>query len=201
MNRLPQEITMLKKFSLALALFLGATLMPSTAFAQLSLGLSAGLYEPNEGDGTEVFGARAAYRLTPNFAVELAYSQVNVDDLIDEEEEPIEGGFDIDFENIDFSLQYFPSGSGFFIFGGPGVAKFSFDTNFIGIPLSGSDDVVTAHLGLGYDWQVGESFFVRPEVRARRYFGDESFEDGSTEISYDETDFEGAVVLGWRFGK
>ena len=67
---------------------------------------------------------------------------------------------------------------------------------------SDSSNIFTAHLGLAYQWQIGDRFFVRPEARVRRYFDDEASlsEDDSLAVSYKATDYEASLILGWRFG-
>ena len=37
-------------------------------------------------------------------------------------------------------------------------------------PDSDTEEVLTAHAGLGYEWQVTDRFFIRPEARVRRFF-------------------------------
>jgi len=81
----------------------------------------------------------------------------------------------------------------------------SFAITFLGETLRDSDteDVLTAHAGLGYQWQITDQFFIRPEARVRRYFGDESDlgdDEEILDVAYEATDYEASLVFGWRFG-
>lgn len=182
--------------------------------AQGSLGVSAGFYQPDDDlDRTEVYGLRGGYRFHPSFGFEAALSKVDLADALD-----LDGGvtgpdfgFDADFKidlyNLDLSLQWFPRGGNFVVFGGPGVARLDTEVRarFLGETFSESDtsNIFTAHLGLAYQWQIGESFFVRPEARVRRYFDDEisrSQYDDELAVSYEATDYEASLIFGWRFG-
>jgi hypothetical protein len=197
---------------LTAGLFLGG----ATAEAQVSLGISGGIYQPEEEDDadldtTEVFGIRGGYRFRPNLGFEASLSRVDLADTLPLDEESPLPGFGIDLEvditNLDLSLQWFPGGGNFVVFGGPGFARIDGDVSitFFGDTLTDSDtaDVLTAHAGLGYEWQVTDQFFIRPEARVRRYFDDENDIGDDEEIlnvSYEATDYEASVVFGWRFG-
>jgi hypothetical protein len=192
-------------------LLLGGAAAP--AEAQGHFGLSAGLYTPedDEADRTETFGLRGGYRFDSPFGVEGSLSRLDLDEAFNIEEGPSipELDFDFDFElyNLDLSLQWFPGGRGLVVFAGPGLARIDveFSATFFGQTFSESmsEDIFAAHAGVGYEWQVGERFFLRPEARVRRYFDDE-LEEGigeeDVEISYRATDYEVGVLFGWRFG-
>jgi hypothetical protein len=184
-----------------------------SAQAQGSFGISAGLYQPddNDLDRTEVYGLRGGYRFRPSFGFEAALSKVDLADALSLDEVSGPGlGFDADFKvdlyNLDLSLQWFPNGSNFVVFGGPGVARL--DTRIrvtaFGQTFSESDtsNIFTAHLGLAYQWQITDRFFVRPEARVRRYFDDDASlsQDDSLAVSYKATDYEASLIFGWRFG-
>jgi hypothetical protein len=193
-------------------LFLAGATAP--AAAQGSFGISGGIYQPEEEgdsdlDTTEVFGVRGGYRFRPNLGFEASLSRVDLADAIPQEESS--PGFDFDFEfdvtNLDLSLQWFPGGGNFLVFGGPGFARIDGEVSLtvFGERFSGSDtaDVLTAHAGLGYEWQITDRFFIRPEARVRRYFDDEDSIPDDEEIifvAYEATDYEASVVFGWRFG-
>lgn len=111
--------------------------------------------------------------------------------------------FKIDLTTLDLSLQWYPTGSGFVVFAGPGWSQIDVEVDFAFFgSFSDSEDILTAHAGLGYQWDVGERFYIRPEARVRRYFGDdEPFdEDDEASISYEATDYEATVTFGFRFG-
>lgn len=184
------------------------------ASAQYSFGVSGGFYLPedDELDETEVFGIRGGYRFRPDFGVEATLSRVDLADTIPPDDELPLPGFDLDFQvdlyNLDLSLQWFPRGGNFVVFGGPGVARIEseLDVFFFGATFSESDssNIFTAHAGLAYQWQITDRFFIRPEARVRRYFDDEADLSGDEEvefeIAYEATDYEASVIFGWRFG-
>ena len=182
------------------------------AGAKSSFGLSGGFYLPedNDLDETEVFGIRGGYRFRPDFGVEATLSRVDLADTIPPDDEPPLPGFDLDFQvdlyNLDLSLQWFPRGGNFLVFGGPGVARIEseIDVFFFGARFSETDssNIFTAHAGLAYQWQITDRFFIRPEARVRRYFDDEPSlsEVEDFEVSYEATDYEASVVFGWRLG-
>jgi outer membrane protein with beta-barrel domain len=179
--------------------------------AQGYLGVSAGLYSPEDSDQdrTESFGIRGGYRFLPNFGFEANLSRVDLDDTIPPEEDPGFPLFDFDFQvdltTLDVSLQWFPGGRNFVIYGGPGMARLESDVRgeFFGFPFSESDtsDVFTAHAGAAYEWHVTNRFLVRPELRIRHYFDDDvDPESEGLAVSYKSTDYEANLVFAWRFG-
>jgi len=184
------------------------------AWAQGHFGVTGGLYqvEDDDADRTEVFGVRGGYRFHPNFGFEGSLTRVDLADAASIEDDPALPGFDLDFQldlyNLDLSLQWFPGGGNFVVFAGPGLARLDteVEVSFLGERFSESanENIFTAHAGLGYEWQLNERFFIRPEVRARRYFDDEPDDDFSEEegleVSYEATDYEAAVTFGWRIG-
>jgi hypothetical protein len=192
-------------------LFLGSV----TAEAQGSFGISGGIYQPEEEDDadldtTEVFGIHGGYRFRPNLGFEASLSRVDLADTLSLEDDPIPS-FDIDFEidvtNLDLSLQWFPGGGNFVVFGGPGFSRIDAEVRviFLGERFSDSDteDVLTAHVGLGSEWPITDRFFIRPEARVRRYFDDEEATPDDEEIldvTYEATDYQASLVFGWRFG-
>ncbi|HWN42174.1 MAG TPA: porin family protein [Thermoanaerobaculia bacterium] len=194
--------------------FLGSATAP--AEAQGSIAIAGGIYQPEEEDDadldtTEVFGIRGGYRFRPNLGFEASLSRVDLADTLPLDDEVAPPGFGIDLAvditNLDLSLQWYPGGGNFVVFGGPGFSRLDGEVSitFFGDTLTDSDtaDVLTAHAGLGYEWQVTDQFFIRPEARVRRYFDDENDIGDDEEIlnvSYEATDYEASVVFGWRFG-
>jgi len=190
---------------LVTGLVLGGAAAPVRA--QGFLGVSAGLYQPddNDLDRTEVYGLRGGYRFGRGLGFEASLSRAN---LLDEQEESFPGfSADVkaDVYNLDLSLQWLPH-SGFVVFGGPGVARLDTKVrvSFFGQTVSESDtsNILTAHLGVAYEWWLSDRFFVRPEVRVRRYFDDEdrASADDALAVSYKATDSEASLLFGWRFG-
>lgn len=163
---------------LMVGLMLGGDSAP--AEAQGSFGISGGIYVPedDELDNTEVFGIRGGYRFAPQFGIEASLSRVELIDGFPGDDEPsipeLEIDLQVDLDNLDLSLQWFPRGGNLLVFAGPGLARIDAEAEFrfsgATIRDSVSDEILTAHAGLAYDWQIGEHFFIRPEARARRYF-------------------------------
>jgi hypothetical protein len=175
--------------------------------AQGFFGVSAGLYQPddNDLDRTEVYGLRGGYRFRPGLGFEASLSRAN---LLDEQQESFPGftsDVQADVYNLDLSLQWLPR-DGFVVFGGPGVARLDTKVrvSFFGQTASESDtsNILTAHLGVAYEWWLSDRFFLRPEVRVRRYFDDEAraSADDTLAVSYKATDSEVSLLFGWRFG-
>jgi hypothetical protein len=182
------------------------------ASAQFYFGVSAGMYQPeDEGkSGTEIFDVRGGYRVRPRIGFEWSFSRVTLDEAVDPAILPFdfdEFNVSADVTNLDLSVQWFPRGGNFVVFGGPGIAMLDSRINvvFIGVPFTDTDitNIFTVHVGAGYAWQLGNGFFILPEVRARRYFGAEVRAPSAIEgfrFSYQATDIEAGLTVGWRFG-
>lgn len=190
---------------LVTGLMLGGAMAPVRA--QGFLGVSAGLYQPDESDldRTEVYGLHGGYRFRPNLGFEASLSRVK---LLDDQQESFPGfsaDVQADLTNLDLSLQWLPRG-GLVVFGGPGVARLDTKVrvSFLGRTDSESDtsNILTAHIGVAYEWRLSDRFFLRPEARVRRYFDDEAqaSANDTLAVSYKATDYEASVLFGWRFG-
>lgn len=178
------------------------------AWAQGHAGVFGGIYEPEDADSTEIFGLRGGYRFHPNFGFEASLGRVDLADAIPDDD----GGFplfvsadlQIDLDVLDLSFQWFPTGGGLVVFGGPGWSRIDFDLEVdvfdTVFRFSDSEDMLTAHAGVGYEWDLGERFYVRPEGRVRHFFGDDLDESEDSSISYQSTDWEATVTFGFRFG-
>jgi hypothetical protein len=157
---------------------------------------------------------RGGYRIRPAFGFEWSLSRLNLVDTVPFQNDPSIPGFDFDrlnlqwyLTNFDISLQWFPQGGNFVIFGGPGVALVNakLAATLLGVTSSKSyaTNVVTSHVGVAYVWPLKERFFVRPEARVRRYFGYNVVEPSRLDrfhFSYRATDYEASLTFGWRFG-
>jgi hypothetical protein len=101
---------------------------------------------------------------------------------------------------------YYPRDAGFSFFFGPGFASGNVDVP--GSTEDLSDDVFSAHVGIGYEFgrsprrqarlvKGQSSFYVKPDLRLRWYelegFGRDGGKD--SQITY-----EAAIAFGWRFG-
>jgi len=190
--------------------------VPTSARAQGYFGLSSGLYEPRDGEheSTPVFDLRAGYRVLPQVGFEWSLGRLHLNDTVPFEGSPTIPGIDfdslklkLDLYTLDLSLQWFPGSSNFVVFAGPGVAQLDADlvVTFFGETFTVNDrtNILTAHAGVAYVWNIDDHFFVRPEARLRHYFGDAVTEPDRVEgfyYSYEATDYQAGVTVGWKFG-
>ena len=189
---------------------------PAPVWAQGYFGLSTGLYEAQdrEQERTGVFDLRGGYRVRPRGGFEWSLSRLNLTDTVPFQDSPTVPGIDFDslklklgLYTLDLSLQWFPAGGNFVVFGGPGAAQLDADlvVTFFGKTFTVSDraNIFTAHAGMAYVWNIDDHFFVKPEARVRRYFGNVVTEPDRIEgfyYSYRATDYQAGVTAGWRFG-
>jgi len=146
-----------------------------------------GYYVPglSELDDDLTFGARFGGRPSEKFGWQIS---AGVFDLNGEEDRPLAGTVgDANGYIFDGSFQWFVGGSNFAIFGGPGFA--TVDVDLEGTTKDVSDDAFTLHAGASYLWQIGDSFYLRPDVRFRDFQGD----------TYEKTDTEASLAFGWKF--
>lgn len=157
-----------------------------------------GYYDPNAVDENgEIFGGRIGLRPSDEFGMQLSVGAIDLeDDFLDIEDE------DLRYQLLlaDFSFQWYPTGGGFYVMAGPGYSTVDIEIDVPGDDNDFEDDdsTWTVHAGLGYRWDIGESFFIRPEAKAR-YFDGTEFEFDESE-SYDGLDTEFTLALGFRFG-
>jgi Outer membrane protein beta-barrel domain len=184
----------------------GLGIVSSPAEAQGFLGGSAGVYHPENGDRGYIgtFGLRGGYRFNPYFGLEGNLSRVNLDETFSSDFpfldiSQLELGH---LDNLDLSLQWFPNGGNFLLFGGIGGSRLdsTFRDSFFGqtFTLSTTSYIFTAHAGLAYEWQIGDRFVLRPEARVRHYYGQDP--RTLTPGAYRATDYEAGLTFGWRFG-
>lgn len=199
-----------------LSMALGVCAVSAPAAAQGYFGVSAGLYQPEDKEqkSTEVYDVRAGYRIRPQLGFEWSLSRLDLTDTVPFGDDPTIPGIDFDslnlklaLYNFDLSLQWFPRGGNLVVFGGPGVAQIDADlvVTFFGETFTVPDrtNIFTAHAGVAYVWKIGDHFFVRPEARARRYFGYDVTEPDRVEgfyYSYKALDYQAGLTVGWRFG-
>ncbi len=189
---------MKSKAFFAVLLMLAGLAIASPAVAQeWTVEAFLGYYDPDSvDDNGQNYGGRIGYRPSDKFGMLLSVGVLDLeDDLLDIDNDDVQYGLLL----ADFSFQWYPTGSGFYLFGGPGYADVELEIDVPGSnnDIRESDSNYTVHGGLGYRWDIGEGFFIRPEVRAR-WFEDQEFE-GDQIDSYDGLDTEYSVGLGWRF--
>jgi hypothetical protein len=147
-------------------------------------------------DSAEIFGGRLGMRPNEHFGMLLSVGVIDLEDQILEiEDDELRYGFFL----ADLSFQWFPTGSGFYLFAGPGYSDIELEINLPGTnnDVTTSEAGFTANAGLGYKWNLGESFFLRPEAKAR-WFDGQDFEADSID-SYDGLDTEVSLGIGWTF--
>jgi opacity protein-like surface antigen len=156
-----------------------------------------GYYDPDESeDHGEVYGGRFGYRPGDNFGLLLSAGVIDLeDDILDIEDSNLRFNLGL----VDLSFQWYPGGSNFYVFAGPGWARIDLEVDIPGPDndFESSDDVLTANAGLGYQWKIGDSFFIRPEGKVRWF--DETDFDADDIDSYKGLDREYSIALGWRF--
>jgi hypothetical protein len=201
---------------LVMAFLVGSAAAPAGAqekqVGQKHVGLSAGLYQPQEEDTdfTGVFGARAGYRFLPDFGFEASLSGADLAATLpdaDTSGDPIvDFQFDFYALNLELSLQWFPKYSwsrNVIVFGGAGMSRLEADISGIifDIPITDKDvsNIFTVHTGIAYDWRVGDRFFLRPELRYRYLVDDDEFDaNDSFTLVYDASGPEANMIFGWR---
>lgn len=81
---------------------------------------------------------------------------------------------------------WFVAGSNFGLLGGIGFA--TVDVDITGSTEDESDDAFTYHFGGFYQWDLGDKFYLKPEIRVRKFEGD----------TYEKSDTEYKLAFGWR---
>lgn len=182
----------------------GVALAAVLAFAQAA-GASeftvegfAGYYDPEDLDENgEIFGGRLGYKPSEQFGMALSVGVIDLeDDFLNIDDA------DLRFQLLlaDFSFQWYPGGGGFYLMAGPGYSVIDIEIDIPGNDNDFNDDdsSFTLHGGLGYRWDLGESFFIRPELKARWFEGTDFEADESA--SWEGLDTEYSLALGFRFG-
>jgi hypothetical protein len=152
----------------------------------------AGYFFPEELDEDLTYGLRFGHRGSGNWGWQIAGSWFDVADS--------QGfsGFDVDADivHVDFSAMYYPLENNFNIYFGPGWASGNVDVP--GSTEDLSDDVFSAHVGLGYEADITPTFYIRPDARLRWYELEGFGQDGGKD---NQLTYEAAIALGWRFGR
>ena len=142
------------------------------------------------------FGARYGYRgdSASMWGFSVSYARVDLDAANPEDFGCSTCDFNVDF--IDFSVDWYPGGGNWDLFGGLGWATGEFNVDVPGSSNDReiSDDAFTYHFGTAYSWNIGSSFYIRPDARIRFLELDDQGQG-----KYDSEDPELRLGFGWRF--
>jgi hypothetical protein len=145
-----------------------------------------GYYDPGLDvlDNDITLGLRYGRRFNPNFGWELTGGFF---DLNGDADRPLAGtAGDASAYFGEASAVWFIAGSNFALLGGVGFA--TVDVDIVGSTEDASDDAFTYHFGTFYEWDIGDKFFLKPQVRVRKFEGD----------TYEKSDTEYVLGLGWK---
>ena len=173
-------------FAILLAVATAISLAPAEAQGYRYFELYGGYYDPglDELDNDVTLGLRWGGRVNPSWGWELS---AGFFDLNGDANRPLEGlAGDASGYFGDFSGVWYVAGSNFGLLGGLGFA--TVDVDVIGTTEDVSDDAFTYHFGTFYEWDLGDKFFLKPQVRVRKFEGD----------TYEKSDTEYALGLGWK---
>jgi hypothetical protein len=189
-----------KTRNLLLVLFALLLFVPAAQAAEPghNFTLYAGWFYP-EGDIIDedlTYGVAWGYNFNENFGINVQTGFFDVEDAVNNEnlQDALAGApLAIDLWLVDFSGVWYPGGGNFGVFGGLGWATIDAEFYQAGSSnnLKASDDTFTMHVGMNYQWNIGDSFFIRPEARVRWF--------DATDAGYDETQWETVAHFGWRF--
>lgn len=181
---------------LAGALLVFALATPALA-GDFSLEGQFGYYDPDSvNKNGQVYGLAVGYDVSPNFGMLLSGGVIDLeDDYLDINSADLQFGLGL----LDLSFVWYPTGKSFYVFGGPGYATVDLEIDIPGNnnDIKESDTTFTVNGGLGFRWLVSDHFFVRPELKAR-WFDGQDFK-ATQANSYEGLDVQYTLGLGWRF--
>ncbi|HVR96420.1 MAG TPA: hypothetical protein VMW27_07400 [Thermoanaerobaculia bacterium] len=172
--------------AILLAVGMAASLTPAEAQGYRYFEVYGAYYDPGLDtlDNDISLGARFGSRITDQFGWELTGGFF---DLNGDANRPLAGTVgDASAYFGDLSAVWYVGGSNFGLLGGVGFA--TADVDIVGSTEDVSDDAFTYHFGGFYEWDLGETFFIKPGIRVRKFEGD----------TYEKSDTEYAVGLGWK---
>lgn len=125
----------------------------------------AGYYFGEELAEDVSYGARGAWRPSPGWGLMASFESFSLsgDDGYGE------SNVDADIAHFEVSFLAYPTGKSFEMFCGLGYADVSVDTHVPGAAVDLDKGSLSLHVGLGYRAALGDTFYLRPEVRARSY--------------------------------
>lgn len=181
---------------LAGALLLLVLATPALA-GNTSLEGQFGYYDPDSvNKNSQVYGLAVGYDVSPRFGMLLSGGVIDLeDDYLGVNDADLQLGLGL----LDLSFVWYPTGGSFYIFGGPGYATVKLEIDIPGSnnDIDESETSFTVNGGLGYRWIVNDHFFVRPELKAR-WFDGQDFKATQAK-SYEGLDVQYTLGLGWRF--
>ncbi len=135
-----------------------------------ALEVFAGFFGDSDPGYPRTFGLRGSYRFTDIWAVEAAYSKLDL-------------GGELWFGDVSAKAYFFRADRfRFYALGGPGL----YSVRFFGESFNQN----TVHLGLGTEIDLGARAYLRPEVRGRW---------ATDEVNWDARLTEYTLGFGWRF--
>jgi opacity protein-like surface antigen len=182
--------------ALAFTVIAMAAALPAKAQAPYYFEGYAGWYVPgaDELDNDWVYGVRFGGRPAPTWGWEgnLGYFDVQASAGAPTPLPGVRVFDDVNATLIEASFLYYPGGYNLAVLAGAGIGHISADYKNAagqGENLKQTDDSFVYHLGLAYKWNIGESFYLRPDIRWRKWQGN----------VYEKTDNEYTLGFGWKF--
>jgi hypothetical protein len=155
-----------------------------------------GLHTTLEYHDNYSYGLRYGHRFDQPWGLGVSWSHVDLDSASSDANRIGCSTCDFDVDFADFSFEWYPGNHDWALYAGLGWATGEFEINRTGVSndFKISDDAFTYHLGAAYSWQIGSSFYIRPDARVRFLQLDQSGRG-----KYDSEDPEFRLGLGWRF--
>jgi len=140
------------------------------------------------------YGARYGHRFNEMLGGDFSWSHFETDANHSDKDALQCKSCDFTFEMFDFSLDWYPGGGNWALYGGVGWLTARFILDSAHFHISDNNDNFTWHLGTAYTWMLGTNFYIRPDARI-------SFislhQQASGKYSSENEEFR--VGLGWRF--
>lgn len=145
----------------------------------------AGYYFAEETDEDISFGVRGGWDSGRGWGLMLGFETFETSG----EGYGVRNGVDADISHLELSYVAYPGGSGFELFSGLGATDLDVDIPVHGHVAGDLDGAtLSIHAGVGYRANLGDSLYIRPEIRARTYDAE------------DETiDFTASIAIGFRW--
>lgn len=144
----------------------------------------AGYYFAEELEEDISYGLRGGWDSGSGWGLMLSYEQFEVDGK--GYGEP--SGVDAELAHLELSFVAYPGGGGWELFSGIGGALVDVDLNVPGAVVDLDKTTLSIHGGVAYRFDLGDSFYLRPELRARTY-----------DTSDLTLDFTGSLAFGFRW--